>query len=276
MIKCVGVKETIDAKGEMVEIVRCKFCQHLFTNPLPLQDVLTGYYSSQNTAVMGSVWVENYLKEELNPLRKVIIRDIISTNPNSILEVGCGDGLLLDRLLELGYAAHGIEPGNWVGNSNISNSLSSLPENRDFDCFVFQDVLEHVEDPLNFLSRYLARSREIASVIITIPAGDSLEAKTLGMEWEMVRPFGHLHYFSKNSLNSLAKQLNLNVTQIRRFRRESHTRSIFRIVLLPILWTRHAILNSSRENPYSIKNARKFLALGISRGDQYYVVLAKQ
>ncbi len=64
----------------------------------------------------------------------------------SILDYGCGSGLLVDYLKEMGYDAHGYDP-----YSPPFDDESVL--DRQYDCVAGQDVLEHVDSPRSICNR---------------------------------------------------------------------------------------------------------------------------
>lgn len=79
----------------------------------------------------------------------------------SILEIGCGDGFLLDRMLRQGVAhAVGFDPSllgrttSFTKNENITVISKEFDESArgiDFDFLICRHVLEHIEDPISFL-----------------------------------------------------------------------------------------------------------------------------
>ena len=97
-----------------------------------------------------------------------------------ILDVGCGDGLLLDRLTPWGHA-EGIEPDATTLGPGAAHRTIHLgpfdttfrPE-APFDLVLFLDVIEHLDDPV----AALARARELLApggrIFISVPAFASL------------------------------------------------------------------------------------------------------
>ena len=271
----VGQKYSLGSKSILVSILKCTTCKHLFTFPIPTQSELNNLYKSQSDEVLGTGWVENYLIEESNPVTSKIVNLISLINPNSILEVGCGNGAFIREIRRMNFSAYGVEPGSWIEEDNIYSDLDALPNDLYFDCVVIQDVLEHVENPLDFLLQILKRTENSTEVIITVPAGDSAEANKFGVDWEMVRPFGHLHYFSNTSINIMASKLDLKVKKIQKFRRELRSKSVIRLIFLPLLWIRFKLLHKQGQNPYKLSNFTKYLCNAFSSGDQYFVILSK-
>jgi SAM-dependent methyltransferase len=93
-----------------------------------------------------------------------------------ILDVGCGDGVLLDRLGPWGHA-EGIEPDATTLGPDAAHRKVHLgpfdatfrPE-APFDLVLFLDVLEHLDDPAASLTRARELLRPGGKVFVSVPA----------------------------------------------------------------------------------------------------------
>ena len=81
-------------------------------------------------------------------------------------------------------------------------NISELDEDN-FDVIVLSDVLEHVEDPFSLVRKVSELIKNGGSVYCSFPNNQSLRALLLKERWRMIRPFGHLHFFSEKSLRIL-------------------------------------------------------------------------
>jgi len=144
-----------------------------------------------------------------------------------VLDIGCGDGVLLRDLAGRGIAGEGIDisdvavarcraEGLKVIQGNFAEHPLPFPD-RHFDCAVLLDVLEHVFDPEALLGEAArVSSRE---VLISVPNFSSLPARLqtlFGRVPENNRPNkGHIYWFNWNTLSSMARRQGLVVIQRR-------------------------------------------------------------
>ena len=126
----------------------------------------------------------------------------------SWLDVGSGSGHLVERAEKMDFDASGIEPGGWgqiaANRKGIRIAQGFLGENlsgRKYSIISATDVVEHVPDPIRFLSLMSSHMEEDGILIISIPCIESFEAKIFGLNWSMLSPPTHRHFFTKKSLN---------------------------------------------------------------------------
>jgi SAM-dependent methyltransferase len=235
-------------------------------------------YRGGDQQVLGESWTETYLNEVTPISTNWIYREILRTLPRTLLEIGPGNGKLLEAVSELGCKSYGLELGSWTSDPKIVTHLNQLDPDLRFDCVILQDVLEHLAEPREFLKSHLSKLSDDGFAYLSFPAGDSLEAKYFKADWEMIRPYGHLHYFSKESISRLAQELKCDIVSLKRFRRQNQSRAILRLLLLPILYAGawKDGRKVSQKNPYAATNLMKFAILAISSGDQYSLILRKR
>lgn len=95
----------------------------------------------------------------------------------SILDVGCGDGLLFDRLAEFGDV-EGIETdgglvtrsGRWAHAIRLTPFDETFQPGKLYTTILMLDVLEHVDGPSAFLRRAYDLLEPSGQLLITVPA----------------------------------------------------------------------------------------------------------
>lgn len=106
------------------------------------------------------------------------VRTLLPKSPESrILDVGCGDGLLFEKLAPLGHVEGiemdpaGVTPeGRWRDRIRVQPFDEKFQPEHLYDLVLLLDVLEHFEDP----GRRLARAFELlepgGAILVTVPA----------------------------------------------------------------------------------------------------------
>lgn len=139
----------------------------------------------------------------------------------SILEVGCSSGFMLYPLIENGHKCTGIEPSgvfsDYVSSRGIQcfDSIDALKnsvgDDKQFDIIMHYFVLEHVPDPLQFLSEQFKLLRPNGKLIFEIPnASDALYSVYDIPEFEhFYWSVAHHWYFTESSLEYLLDKTGL-------------------------------------------------------------------
>jgi SAM-dependent methyltransferase len=98
------------------------------------------------------------------------------------LEVGCGRGIVLQALRQAGVNVVGVElaavppPEALAGHVFYGQDACDLPEQMrgTFSGVMLLDVIEHIADPVRFLTRLLERLPNVRAALITVPAHQTL------------------------------------------------------------------------------------------------------
>lgn len=180
-------------------------------------------------------YVKNYddlskadLKEEIvdgaylaNQAAKLM--SYLNGTPNSILEVGVGQGFLL-RKLSQSYPESKITavdisiPFLRYVNSKVEDiecmvaNAENLPFKDEFDLVVASDILEHVINPIDFLLSVNIALKQEGLMALRVPFEDNMlqYSKLLGCEYK----FAHLRNFSKRNLMLILNQAGFKIQRI--------------------------------------------------------------
>lgn len=152
--------------------------------------------------------------------------DLVSSG-QKVLDIGCGDGYLLEALRQKGALVSGIDiseegarkcrqKGIEVAVADIS--LEKAPfQDKTFDTVILLDILEHVYDPDPLLEKAIRLSKK--HIIISVPNFNSLPARIqvlFGRVPENNHPHkGHIYWFNYRVLMGLLRHRKLKVEDAR-------------------------------------------------------------
>ena len=167
--------------------------------------LVRNFYSSK----IGQKWIENKLQTVYPHIHK----------PNSILDIGCGNGLISHRLLELQYNCIPLDVTNLSIIPNLKVQLydgQQLPyEDKSMDIALLLTVLHHTKDPVKVLKE-TARIAQKIIIIEDIYHNRLQQYLTYGMD--TLVNLGHSSMTYQNKSDSewkkVFEQLNLTLTSV--------------------------------------------------------------
>jgi SAM-dependent methyltransferase len=183
--------------------------QLVYQDPSYFQGGASGYsdtsYFDQETALRAT------FKCLLRNLQR---RGIIG---GDLLEVGCGYGYLLDearayvrRRVGTEFSPEAAARASDTGADVFEGGLEQLPDQALFDCALAIQVIEHIYDPVRFMSQLVARVRPGGYVVLATPdIGGSLR-KLMGRSWPSFKVPEHVVYYDFRSLERLMGEAGLS------------------------------------------------------------------
>jgi SAM-dependent methyltransferase len=159
-------------------------------------------------------------------LEGLILRERVSfvrrhTRGHRLLDVGCGNGSLLQALSEANYDVHGLEPYQdaLTGvpealRSRIrceSFEAASYPE-ASFDVIMLWHVLEHLARPVETLQSIRKFLKSDGALLLEVPNFASREARWLGPHWYNLDAPYHFWHFTPQTLQAVIEQAGFQVT----------------------------------------------------------------
>jgi SAM-dependent methyltransferase len=214
-------------------IYSCRNCEHLTVNG-PIADA--EYYDSLPSS---GQWSKSgkYIK------RFAHLRKLLDEGAN-ILDIGCYNGQYLVENFK-GCNLFGVEPNRMAAARAESQGITILGkdvydvhtkyQNKFQGIFLF-DVIEHVPDIWQFLSKIEQLAAPNCLLVIETGRADSRMAKVMGKNWYYVRQYQHARSFSNKSMLLLLEK---NCFQVRSISTVSHSmpRMFFSPIYGLFLWT---------------------------------------
>ena len=194
-------------------VIHCDECEVDFTFPQP--DNMEAFYPAKYRRY--NKWVAAILTSmyrfQVNRWRRFYRKS------GSAVELGCGDGLMLDALRRYGWRVAGTERTQEMADEVQKNlgfpvyvgGLEKIPAGEKFDLIILFQVLEHLNDPLGVLKQCTSLLREGGKLVIAVPNVRSWQARYSSGYWFHLDVPRHLFHFSgislRNALNLAGLQL---------------------------------------------------------------------
>jgi 2-polyprenyl-3-methyl-5-hydroxy-6-metoxy-1,4-benzoquinol methylase len=183
-------------------VMRCSVCSTAFTAPRPAS--LDRYYPSRYRAY-GTV-----VTRVLRTLYDLRVSRWTRLKPEgaSVLEVGCGPGLMLAAFKRRGWRVLGIERNEAAAEMGrtrfaveiVSTSIEELPADLRFDLIILFQVLEHIGEPVALLNECGKRLAPGGNLIINVPNFGSWQAWFAGSKWLHLDVPRHLVHYTPQTL----------------------------------------------------------------------------
>ena len=212
----------IDLEGvkDQWTFYKCPRCGYMRVEPLPTESELNQLYDEDYGKTRH---LEDYIRlREQRQIQYNIDANHLNqfTKSTSILDFGCGDGSFLSsakifgNYQELwGYDINRVE----LKHPHIQR-LNHLEDIRYgyFETVVMRGVIEHLRNPRRTLNLLLQKmSKGSIFYICATPNVDSPAYLRFGLDWHMVCPPYHIHYFSPRTLASLLAEYGFVIRDIR-------------------------------------------------------------
>jgi 2-polyprenyl-3-methyl-5-hydroxy-6-metoxy-1,4-benzoquinol methylase len=150
----------------------------------------------------------------------------LGSHGSVLLDVGCAHGWFLDAAAKRGYAVHGIEPDGRVAARTAQRGHAvvvglfpdALPAGARYDVIAFNDVFEHVHDPVHVLAACHDRLYPEGLLVINLPSSHGVFFRVasaldrIGVHgpyerlWQKGFPSPHRSYFHPDGLVRLVER----------------------------------------------------------------------
>ncbi len=210
-------KKIFIKKWSQNNFIKCANCKLIFQNPREsLQKTLSRYDKNYFKYELENQYnFFNLVKKTLSDYK--IIEKL--KKGSRILEIGSATGLFLSYMNSLGFDSTGIEickesveygKKNYKVNLlNCSLEDANLKDNS-FDLIHFSHLIEHLNDPFNFLLRVNRLLKDDGLAILTTPNSKGMFAKYYNENWRCIVS-DHLFLFNKNNLKLLLAKTNFKI-----------------------------------------------------------------
>ncbi len=201
------------------EFWRCEHCSHWSSrlHHSPLKESILELDEAQRQCS---------LRELRRTNARLIVKEIssrVDSKHPTLCDVGTAYGWFLESAQSAGIESLGIEPEVAVAESAIQNGLAvrvgkfpaCLASTEQFDVLTFNDVFEHLADPVQVLEACRRHLRPRGLLVLVLPSSDGFlfrlarVLRWLGIRkpwdrlWQRSFPCPHVHYYSPHGLKTL-------------------------------------------------------------------------
>jgi ubiquinone/menaquinone biosynthesis C-methylase UbiE len=211
-----------DPPHNSYSLTRCSQCGLIRTFPLMTDEELAGfyqlsYYTDEQKKFIG--FIEKTVSFSSSLLAYSVMRRICpearneKIRPISVLEPGCGRGMLLKAFHNIGCECYGLERRDFPSkeiDKDIHFSrgdIYNMPyEEESFDLVILWYVLEHLANPLMALLESRRVLKKGGQLLVAVPNIASWQAKWFGRNWFHLDVPRHTVQFSETTLAQLIEK----------------------------------------------------------------------
>jgi 2-polyprenyl-3-methyl-5-hydroxy-6-metoxy-1,4-benzoquinol methylase len=199
---------------------RCGACRTVFADPAPDPDDLISFYSALDDQAYGQE-ADGRAKNFQTILRRLAS---MLTPGSRILDIGSANGLFVHLCRQAGYQAEGIEPSTALvaeaqsryGVKLFHGTLEAFSSTVPFRAVTLLDLIEHLSDPIAFLTRVNGLMEEGGTLVIVTPDIDSPTARLLKRRWWHHR-IAHINFYPLPALKELLSRCGFALRQKKRY-----------------------------------------------------------
>ncbi|HIJ59009.1 MAG TPA: class I SAM-dependent methyltransferase [Nitrospirae bacterium] len=140
-----------------------------------------------------------------------------------LLDIGCGNGELVEMMNNWGWQAEGIEVDYKAVDVARSRGLKVTQGDfleidlslEAFDAIISSHVFEHVYEPIDFLKKCYKAIKPNGIICIATPNSESLQNSIFKKNWMALDAPRHLYLYNPSSMALCAKKANINYYEIK-------------------------------------------------------------
>ena len=212
--RCAWCGRGLEPSTARVGVLRCAGCGAGTTHPWPTDEALDAAYGGWYRPPQGRFGgIGDAL---LRRTRGRLARRIDSTAPpGPVLDVGSGDGALLDALAARGRSATGLE--RRAARPDVEQR-ELCEVGGEWAAVIFWHSLEHLREPGADLERAARLLAPGGMLFVAVPNIDSLQARAFGERWLALDLPRHLVHIPADALTYRLRELGLRVERVSHLR----------------------------------------------------------
>jgi SAM-dependent methyltransferase len=187
-------------------MVKCSSCKFVYANVSDERIEAENFHSDT-----GQIQCYREIQTWVDRLwfRKIVERVTRRTGVGKVLDVGCGNGLLLREFVKHGWQAYGADPSPWAteaaeGYEVFGSTLDKAGlESNHFDAVTSTAVLEHLAQPRPYVEEVLRILKPGGCAYFNIPNYGSVTIKLGISTFPSNQPPCHANFFTHKTVRKL-------------------------------------------------------------------------
>lgn len=239
-------------------LLQCAKCYFVWLNPRPIPEdmgKLYGQYFTHSTerSVPRFAWIRRFIRDAILgahmdydhlvkgvwkkgfgkvlswviPLKERVelsVMNLPAKKGGRLLDVGCGNGIFLEKMRSLGWEVVGVEMDEKavkIGRERFALDIyqGSIEEvdlpTESTDAITMHHVIEHVPDPIGALKVCLKILKPRGRLVLITPNILSLGHRLFKQATAHLDPPRHLYLFEPDTLRNCAEQAGFQILEIR-------------------------------------------------------------
>jgi 2-polyprenyl-3-methyl-5-hydroxy-6-metoxy-1,4-benzoquinol methylase len=211
-----------------IDLLQCRSCRLVFPREIPVQAALSviypaNYYSFAETESPNPVVMA--VRAWMTRRKGSKYRSMMPTSVADVVDIGCGDGRLLDVLkasCPTGWRYHGVDWSEeaiervrrkgYEGRTGDVSQLDLSDWEEKFDLALMHQVIEHVRDPRELLVKARRILKPGGVLSIETPDINAWDFRLLSRRyWAGYHIPRHFYIFDKNNFSELARSAGFEV-----------------------------------------------------------------
>jgi SAM-dependent methyltransferase len=216
------------------DLVRCRDCGLVRTDPRPSVGSIAEFYPPSYVSFAAEVPSTSAWYAVLRSVvRLPYVLRYGSADPwfrpsdtNRLLDVGCGTGVYLQAMGNLGWSVRGVEP-DAAAAARAAERLGVQPDRifvgrvedadfppETFDLVTMAHVLEHLHNPRGVLERIRRWLRPGGMIRLWLPNFESIESRVFRKLWFGLDVPRHLYHFGPHTIRATLETVGFSVERV--------------------------------------------------------------
>jgi len=214
---------------ENFSLLKCTKCGFVFTQDPPDESKIGKYYESDeyishNDSTPGfSNILYRFSRKIMLKKKRNILRKVTGLKKGGLLDIGSGTGHFLSEMRNSGWDVNGVEINKKAREYSVSTSgIDVYPPSEisafssgNFDCITLWHVLEHFENPFEYMIEIQRMLKPEGILIVALPNCSSFDAEHYKEYWSAYDVPRHLWHFNPETFKLFAEKNGFGISSIR-------------------------------------------------------------